>query len=210
MKKLILLTFCLIASIISDGQTYFGYEERDSRAYVDWGQIGSDLSYDLKSIASDRTAKKQYFATITRETLQKVSYHDFSSKYSGIDNLVYKIKTTTENEINTLYSDLTSGRIDPNYYEKYLHNINDQFNLCIQIFQKIETNLILTQSSTEKNKQSNTKILVYSEQTEFKFAKQSSFKGFKYYQRQDLKLIEMGMEMPMRTMFDKIIQICNE
>ena len=195
---------------MSAAQTYFGYEERDSRAYVDWGQISSDLSYDLKSIASDRTAKKQYFATITKETLQKVSYHDFSSKYSGIDNLVYKMKIITENEIRTLYSDLTSGRIDPNYYEKYLNNINDQFNLCIQIFQKIESNLILTQSSTEKNNQSNTKILAYGEQLEFKYAKQSSYKGFKYYQRQDLKIIEMGMEMPIRTMFDKIIQICNE
>jgi len=208
--RFILWTLILANSLIANSQTYFGYEKRSPQAQVDWGQISSDLSYDLKAISDNRTSQKQRFYNITRESLSGLQQNSFRSKYDAINDIISKAKIATSKEISQLYSELTQGKIDPSHYEKYLNNINDQISVFISIFEKIESTYIVPNQDVNETIRRESSLIGYADQVQFKYKSEFNYRTYKYYTRQNITLLESGMETPLRNLFDKIIQVCNE
>ena len=106
MKKIFF--FLLFIPLVSFGQTYFNYVERDARNQVDWSKVGNDISKTFLDAAKQSSSissnsKKAYKSRLKELKVKKKIVEDYYKK--GITSLE-RVK-----EVNRQY-DIEKARVE--------------------------------------------------------------------------------------------------
>ena len=80
MKKLLLIL--LFVPLVSFGQTYYKYAERDAKDQVDWSKVGNDISETLSDAAKQSSSissnsKKAYKSKLKELKFKKKIVEDY-------------------------------------------------------------------------------------------------------------------------------------
>jgi hypothetical protein len=118
---------------------------------VNYGELSSGVINELNNIAENRERQKAAFENITNKAisdLQKIISLGYSS---SINSKMYDVQQKSINNINTYYSSLTTGQIDPIDYSNVLNQeVNNYINFT-QLINNFNQNFINTINSLKAN-----------------------------------------------------------
>lgn len=104
---------------------------------VDYGKQFSNLSNSINDVSASRAAKRQELENITYEAQKDIQMYLAIGNSTSINTLLSNIQSKSKENINSYYSLLTNGQIDPDDYPNILSNeVNNykSFALAISSF----------------------------------------------------------------------------
>lgn len=127
-KRVIFFVVSLFTVNSGFSQTYYGNDKRVNSSQVNWSEIMSDLSNDLSNISNDRARKREWLAQVNSSAIQSIDNSFYASGFSQLDLLSRNGKKATKDALSQLYTSLTSGRLNPDSYPRYVSSVMDRYN----------------------------------------------------------------------------------
>tara|TARA_B100002019_G_C21196650_1_gene561783 strand:- start:60 stop:1049 length:990 start_codon:yes stop_codon:yes gene_type:complete len=132
--------FLIILFVISinftQGQTYYNPNEtvdinitiKEPFKPINFYEIGKDFNEMLNNEVEKRRLLKEYHTQIYYETKSKLSSEMILTNYFEIDNVILKLNSTINEEIDMNYRLLTNGMLDRFEFKKNLRDLYFNFN----------------------------------------------------------------------------------
>ena len=132
--------FLIILFVISinftQGQTYYNPNEtvdinitiKEPFKPINFYEIGKDFNEMLNNEVEKRRLLKEYHTQIYYETKSKLSSEIILTNYFEIDNVILKLNSTINEEIDMNYRLLTNGMLDRFEFKKNLRDLYFNFN----------------------------------------------------------------------------------
>lgn len=95
---------------------------------VNYAEIGKNFNNAMQNELAKREALKQYYENIYYETKNSIIENSIFTNDYNIDNLIYKLQSTTTKRIDVLYTLLTQGQKQPNIFESDLKKVYYEYN----------------------------------------------------------------------------------
>jgi len=104
--------------------TYFGYVEREADSYVNWADVGRNMSATIDNIQRVRDEKKALIEKAYREDLDYIQANP-SGQHETINGWSLNFGNTSAENLKLKYSQLKQGKITVNDFVTFRQNLTD-------------------------------------------------------------------------------------
>lgn len=104
--------------------TYFGYVEREADSYVNWADVGRNMSATIDNIQRVRDEKKALIEKAYREDLDFIQANP-SGQHETINGWSLNFGNTSAENLKLKYSQLKQGKITVNDFVTFRQNLTD-------------------------------------------------------------------------------------
>ena len=104
--------------------TYFGYVEREADSYVNWADVGRNMSATIDNIQRVRDEKKTLIEKAYREDLDFIQANP-SGQHETINGWSLNFGNTSAENLKLKYSQLKQGKISVNDFVTFRQNLTD-------------------------------------------------------------------------------------
>lgn len=107
---------------------YYGYVERTADSYLNWAEIGKNMSDMLLETARVREEKKAALDRAAQETFNAAADAPMG-QYESANQSILELANTVSNNIAIQQREMKAGRLDPNKFLIYNQNAKDSLKL---------------------------------------------------------------------------------
>lgn len=104
--------------------TYFGYVEREADSYVNWADVGRNMSATIDNIQRVRDEKKALIEKAYREDLDYIQSRP-SGEHETLNAWSLNFGNTSAENLKLKYSQLKQGKITVNDFVTFRQNLSD-------------------------------------------------------------------------------------
>lgn len=104
--------------------TYFGYVEREADSYVNWADVGRNMSATIDNIQRVRDEKKALIEKAYREDLDFIQANP-TGQHETINGWSLNFGNTSAENLKLKYSQLKQGKITVNDFVTFRQNLTD-------------------------------------------------------------------------------------
>lgn len=104
--------------------TYFGYVEREADSYVNWADVGRNMSATIDNIQRVRDEKKALIEKAYREDLDYIQSRP-SGEHETLNAWSLNFGNTSAENLKLKYSQLKQGKISVNDFVTFRQNLSD-------------------------------------------------------------------------------------
>ena len=128
-RKSTFISFLLLFwTIYSYSQTYFNPREsidinitvKEPFKPISYSEIGQNFNNAIQKVIAERNARKKYYQDIYYQTKSSINSNTVLTNEYEIDQLIFNLQENFNYRIDSIYSQLTSGRLKENLFESNL------------------------------------------------------------------------------------------
>jgi len=104
--------------------TYFGYVEREADSYVNWADVGRNMSATIDNIQRVRDEKKALIEKAYNEDLDYIQSRP-AGEHETLNSWTLNFGNTSAENLKLKYSQLKQGKISVNDFVRFRQNLTD-------------------------------------------------------------------------------------